>query len=61
MPLVNIKMYEGRSKEQKKEIAKRITEVIHEVVDVSEEYIWIVFEDIPKRAMAIAGKFGDED
>jgi len=61
MPFINIKMYEGRSKEQKKEIAKGITNVINKTINIPKEYIWIVFEDIPRSEMAIAGKFGDED
>ena len=59
MPFVNIKMYEGRSKEQKKEMAQKITETIHQITQVSREYIWVIFEDIPKSDWAIGGKFGD--
>jgi len=61
MPFVNIKMYKGRSKKQKMEIANRITEAIHEVAGVPKEHIWVVFEDIPKSEWAIGGKLGEED
>jgi 4-oxalocrotonate tautomerase len=61
MPFVNIKMHEGRTKEQKKEIGRRVTEVIHEVAQVPKEFIWVVFQDIPKSEWSIGGKFGDEE
>lgn len=60
MPFVNLKMYKGRTQEQKKEIARRITDVIHEVTQVPREYIWVVIEDIEKKDWAIGGKLGDE-
>jgi 4-oxalocrotonate tautomerase len=61
MPFVTIRIYEGHSKERKSEIMKRVTNAIHEVAQVPKEYIWVVFEDIPKSEWAIGGKFGDEE
>jgi 4-oxalocrotonate tautomerase len=36
MPYVNLKMYPGRSEEQKREVARRIVEAVMEVCNVSD-------------------------
>ena len=47
MPFVNIRLYEGHGKERKDELAKRVTEAVHEVCKVPREAVWVVFEDVP--------------
>lgn len=48
MPFVHIHWYEGRSDEQKAEIAKRIEEALVEVAGASPEHCWVKFVDSKK-------------
>ncbi len=61
MPFVSIKIYEGHPKERKREIVKRITDVINELTGVPKENIWVVIEDIPPADWAVGGKMGDDN
>ena len=56
MPIVTIEWYEGRSAEQKKEIAEKVTEVLSEVGKMPAEQVWIKFLDSPKANWAIGGE-----
>ncbi|RJX36542.1 MAG: 4-oxalocrotonate tautomerase [Desulfarculus sp.] len=56
MPFVTINWIEGRSLEQKREIAKRVTEVISEVGKVDPDAVRIFFAEHSKDQYAIAGK-----
>jgi 4-oxalocrotonate tautomerase len=60
MPVVTIKMFEGRTREQKDEIAKQVTETLKTVAGAAEDHCWVVFEDAKKSDWAIAGKLQDE-
>ncbi len=48
MPFVEVNWYEGRSDEQKREIAKRIEEALVEVAGVTPEHCWVKFSDSKK-------------
>lgn len=61
MPFVNIKMYKGRSKEEKRRLAQRVTEAVSQTIGVAEDKIWVVIEDISPSSWAVGGKMGDED
>jgi len=56
VPVVTIEWYEGRSAEQKKEIAEKVTEVLSEVGKMPAEQVWIKFLDSPKANWAIGGE-----
>lgn len=60
MPVVTVKLFEGRSREQKDEMAKQITKTLVEVGKTSEEHCWVIFEDIAKSDFAIGGQLQDE-
>jgi 4-oxalocrotonate tautomerase len=53
-------MYEGRTREQKDEIAKQITKTMVDVAKTTEDHVWVVFEDMKKSDFAIAGQLQDE-
>ena len=55
MPLVFIKLYEGRTAEQKKKAAKQITDIIVETLKTTAEHTQIVFEDVKKSDWSIGG------
>lgn len=60
MPVIEIKLWEGRNREQKAEVAKRITDAVSEVAKTAPENIHIIFSDYAKSDWAIAGKLSDE-
>ncbi|MCX8032347.1 MAG: 2-hydroxymuconate tautomerase family protein [Thermoleophilia bacterium] len=62
MPLVIIKMLEGRSTEQKRRLAKEITEVVVKYTGVTEDQVDVLIEDYPRENWAKAGiLFSDKD
>ncbi len=56
MPIVNIDWLEGRTVEQKREISRRVTEVIVEVSGCPPEAVTVIFTDHPRHDIAKAGK-----
>lgn len=48
MPFVQIHWFEGRSDEQKAEIAKRIEDALVDVAGAAPEHCWVKFEDSKK-------------
>ena len=60
MPVIEIKWYEGRSREQKEEIARQITKTMVEVGKMTPEHVWIVFENVPRSEWSIGGKLQDK-
>ena len=55
MPFVNIRMIEGRSQQQKDEIAKRVNDALSEVLELPKDDIWVVFEDVTARDWYVGG------
>jgi 4-oxalocrotonate tautomerase len=56
MPIVTIEWYEGRSAEQKKEVAEKLTSLLVEVGKTQREHVWIRFVDSPKSEWAMGGE-----
>ncbi|QDC44360.1 tautomerase family protein [Methylophilus medardicus] len=56
MPYVNIKLAGTVSKEQKKQIAKEITETLQKHAHKPANYTYIVFEEIDHEDWAIGGE-----
>jgi 4-oxalocrotonate tautomerase len=56
VPFVHIHWFEGRSDEQKAELAKRITEAMVEVGKTSADHVWIKFDDLKKSDWTIGGE-----
>ena len=61
MPTIEIKWYEGRSKEQKSKLAKALTEAVVEIGETTPEATQIIFHDIKKSNWAHAGKLVSEN
>ncbi len=59
MPVVIIEMWEGRSVEQKKNLAEGITSVMTNL-GISREAIQIIIKDNPKHNWATGGKLASE-
>jgi len=56
MPLVVIKMLEGRSVEQKRRLAREITDVLVKLTDAPEDQVDVIIEDYPRENWAKAGR-----
>jgi 4-oxalocrotonate tautomerase len=56
MPIVTIEWYEGRSAEQKRELAAGITELLAEVGKTSRDHVWIRFVDSKQSDWAMGGE-----
>jgi 4-oxalocrotonate tautomerase len=56
VPVVTIEWYEGRSPEQKREIAERLTDLLVEVGKTQPEHVWIRFVDSPRSEWAMGGE-----
>ena len=56
MPIVNIDWLEGRTQEQKREIVRRVTDVIVEVTGCPPEAVTVIFTDHPRHDIGKAGK-----
>ena len=56
MPVVTIEWYEGRSAEQKREIAEKLTELLVDVGKTTPDQVWVRFVDSPKSEWAIGGE-----
>lgn len=55
MPIVQIDMIEGRTTEQKREMVKKITEVITQTANCPAEAVTIVIREAAKQHIAKAG------
>lgn len=55
MPILRVSMWSGRSKEQKAELAKALTETMVQVTKVSAQAVTIQFEELPKENWATGG------
>jgi 4-oxalocrotonate tautomerase len=60
VPLVVVKLYEGRSIDQKRAAAKAITAVIVETLKTTPEATQVIFEDVAKSDWASAGKLASD-
>jgi 4-oxalocrotonate tautomerase len=55
MPQVQIVMLQGRTEEQKRRVAKRVTEVLEEEAGARREAISISFIEVPAESYASGG------
>ena len=56
MPVITIDWYEGRSAEQKRELAEKLTDLFVEIAGAERDAVWIRFVDSPKSEWAIGGE-----
>jgi len=55
VPLVIVKMLEGRSVEQKRRLVREITDVVVKYTGASEDQVDVLIEDYPRENWAKAG------
>ena len=56
MPVVTVEWLEGRTAQQKAQLAERITKAFVELTQVQQEQVWIVFRDVKRSDWAMSGK-----
>jgi 4-oxalocrotonate tautomerase len=56
MPLIAISMYPGRTKEQKDQFAKAITNIAAEILKTKPEHVIITYDEKPKENWYISGE-----
>ena len=61
MPIVRVEMWPGRTREQKAELAKVITNAINDIAGAPPEATIIVFEDVSKDDWAQSGKLASDE
>lgn len=56
MPVVNVEWLEGRTPQQKAQLAAALTRAFVETAQVSADQVWIVFKDVKRSDWAMSGK-----
>ena len=56
MPIINVKMVEGRTMEQKQELAEALTWEVVRILDVKPEWVTVVIDEYPRSNWASAGQ-----
>lgn len=60
MPIVRVEMWPGRTRQQKADLAKAITDAVHDIAGAPPEATIVVFADVSKDDWAEAGKLASE-
>jgi len=55
VPLIIVKMLEGRSVEQKRRLVKAVTEVVSKFTGAPEDQVDVIIEDYPRENWATGG------
>jgi 4-oxalocrotonate tautomerase len=56
MPLISVSMYPGRTREQKEEFAKAVTDAAVQILKTKSDHVIIVYEENAKENWFISGK-----
>jgi 4-oxalocrotonate tautomerase len=56
MPIIQITMLAGRTAEQKRKIAQRVTDVVSEEAGTAREAIVVAFYEVEKESYALGGQ-----
>ena len=56
MPIIKVEILEGRSREQKRELAQTLTKETARIIKVSEASIFVVIDEVKKENWAIGGE-----
>ena len=55
MPMITVEWLEGRTPQQKAQLADAMTKAFVEIGKVSQDQVWIVFRDVKRSDWAMAG------
>ncbi len=59
MPYINVQMLAGRSVDQKRELAKAITDSVASICKAKPEFVYVVIEDVEKENWAVGGTLAE--
>jgi 4-oxalocrotonate tautomerase len=60
MPVIKVDMFAGRTNEQKKALAKSLTDAFTSVTGAKPESVHIIFSDVSKSDWSVAGELCSE-
>lgn len=60
MPIVNVKIMEGRTDEKIESLMKNVTNAVSESLDAPKENVRVTIEEVPKTHWAIGGTTADK-
>ncbi len=60
MPIVRVELWTGRTRQQKKELAKAITEAVVRIAGTTSDATIVIFEDIDKENWAQGGQLATD-
>ncbi|UYN95105.1 MAG: 4-oxalocrotonate tautomerase [Enhydrobacter sp.] len=60
MPTINVQMFEGRTVEQRRKLAKELTDATCRALDCSPDAVQIILTDVKKENWAEAGKLSSD-
>ena len=60
MPIVKVEMFAGRSKEQKAELAKAITDAVVDIARTTADETIVIFTDVERENWARGGTLASE-
>ena len=60
MPVITVRLWTGRTRTQKAELARRITDAMVEVAGCERDTVRIIFADFAKGDWAVGGRLADE-
>ena len=60
MPILRVSLWSGRTKQQKAELARALTDTLVEVAKVPAQAVTIQFEELPKENWATGGELHTE-
>ena len=60
MPIVRVELWPGRTEEQKRELAKAITDAVVRIAKTTPEATFVIFTDIDKANWAQGGKLATD-
>ncbi len=55
MPHIQVQQLAGRSSEQKRELARELTDAYVRVTGIAPEKVWLTFHDVPAEDWSIGG------
>jgi 4-oxalocrotonate tautomerase len=55
MPIVQISMIQGRTKEKKEELIKKVTDAIAEALQIPHDRVRIILNEVPKENLGYGG------
>lgn len=60
MPMINVKMFSGRTAEQKAALVEELTSAIVRTCGAERDDVWIIIDDVTRENWSLGGKMYSE-